>query len=354
MKTNKLLLLFLSIAVLFTSCSDDDPITPAPSSGDYEDGILISHEGNFGQGNASVSFVSYDLMTVENNLFSSVNSTPLGDTAQSMAFNGDFAYIVLNVSNSIEIVNRYTFESVASISTGLNNPRYIAFANGKGYVTNWGDGGVATDDYLAIIDLASNTMTATTISVEEGPEEIIANGGTVYVAHQGGFSQNNIISIIDANFNELSSTILVGDVPNSMQLDDSGNLWVLSGGKPSWTGDETGGRLSKIDTNANNSLTSIEFSATEHPNHLALDNGTLYYYMSGSVFKMANSETTLPTTAEITGLSFYGMTVNNSILYGVDAVDFTSNGIFSAYDLSSNTLSNSTTVNIIPGGIYFN
>jgi hypothetical protein len=353
MNTNKFLLLFLSITLVFTSCSDDD-MAPAPPSGDYFDGILISHEGNFGQGNASVSFVSYDLMTVENNIFSSVNSTPLGDTAQSIAFNGDFAYIVLNVSNSIEIVNRYTFESVASLSTGLNNPRYIAFANGKGYVTNWGDGGVATDDYLAIIDLASNTMSALTISVEEGPEEIIANGGTVYVAHQGGFSQNNVISVVNTSTDLVASTIIVGDVPNSMQLDDSGNLWVLSGGKPSWTGDETGGRLSKINTNANNSLTSTEFSATEHPNHLSMDNGILYYYMSGSVFKMASSETTLPTTAEITGLSFYGMTVNNSILYGVDAVDFTSNGVFSAYDLSSNTLSNTTTVNIIPGGIYFN
>ena len=197
----------------------------------------------------------------------------------------------------------------------------ILLASGrvKRAASNWGDGSVATDDYLAIIDLASNTMSALTISVEEGPEEIIANGGTVYVAHQGGFSQNNVISVVNTSTDVVLATIAVGDVPNSMQLDSSGNLWVLSGGKPSWTGDETGGRLTKIDTNANNSLTSIEFLATEHPNHLALDNGALYYYMSGSVFKMASSETTLPTTAEITGLSFYGMTVNDSILYGVDA-----------------------------------
>ena len=354
MNTKKLALLLLSITFVFTSCSNDDDVNSSPLPlGDYEDGILISHEGNFGQGNASVSFVSFDLQTVENNIYSTVNSNPLGDTAQSIGFTGDLAYIVLNVSNSIEVVDRYTFESVATINTGLNNPRFIAFANGKGYVTNWGDGSVATDDYLAVIDLSSNTLTAQTISVEEGPEEIVASNNTLYVAHQGGFGQNNLISVVDATLDMVSSTLTVGDVPNSMQLDNSGNLWVLAGGKPSWTGDETGGKLSKINT-SDNSITSIDFGATEHPNHLAFDGGSLYYYTSGSVFKMAPSATTLPATAEITGLSFYGMTVNNSVLYGVDAGDFTSNGSLSSYNLSSNTLDATTTVNIIPGGIYFN
>lgn len=352
MNTKKIALLFLSMTILFTSCSDDDMSTPEPL-GDYENGILVSHEGNFGMGNASVSYVSYDLMTVENNIYSGVNSSPLGDTAQSMAFSGDFAYIVLNVSNTIEVVNRYTFESIATIDTGLNNPRYIAFSNGKGYVTNWGDGTVATDDYVAVIDLASHTLNAQTISVAEGPESIVANGNTVYVAHQGGFSQNNVISVINSSSDTVTTTLMVGDVPNSMQLDTAGNLWVLSGGKPLWTGDETAGKLSKIDV-SDNSITNIDFATTEHPKYLALDNGNLYYYMSGDVYKMGTTSSVLPTTADITGLNFYDMTINNSVLYGVDAGNFTDNGTLSAYDLSSNTLINSVTVNIIPGEVYFN
>ncbi|OUS01894.1 hypothetical protein A9Q86_04390 [Flavobacteriales bacterium 33_180_T64] len=353
MNTKKLVFIFLSIAFMFTSCSSDDDITPTEPLGDYENGILISHEGNFGQGNASVSFVSYDLMTTENNIFSAVNSSPLGDTAESIAFEGNFAYIVLNISNTIEIVNRYTFESVGTISTGLNNPRYIAFANGKGYVTNWGDGSVTTDDYLAVIDVMTNTLDAQTIAVAEGPERIVANGNTLYVAHKGGFSQNNIISVVDASSNMVLSTITVGDVPNSLKFDSSGNLWVLSEGKPAWTGDETAGQLSKINT-SNNAITTFNFETSEHPEFLAEENGALYYYMSGSVFKMNSEATTLPTTTELTGLNFYGMTVNNSTLYGVDAVDFTSNGTLSTYDLTSNAIIDSVTLNIIPSEIYFN
>jgi len=353
MNTKKITLLFLSITLIFTSCSNDDDVTPAAPSGDYENGILISHEGDFTAGFGTVSYVSNDLATVENDIFSNVNNRTLGAVAQSITFNGDLAYIIINASNQIEVVNRYTFESVATIDTGLSNPRYMTITNGKGYVTNWGDGSVATDDYIAIIDIANNTIDAQTIAVEEGPEEIIANGNTIYVAHQGGFSQNNIISVIDASSNMISTTIAVGDVPNSLQLDSDGNLWVLAEGKPSWTGDETAGKLSKINT-SDNTVTSMDFGASEHPNYLSLENGTLYFYMAGSVYKMDGSASTLPMSPEFSGVNFYGMTVRDSVLYGVDAVDFTSDGELYVYDLTSNALINSVTLGIIPGGIYFN
>ncbi len=71
MKTKKMGLL-LAIGMLFTSCNNDDDSTVVPR-GDYEDGILVSHEGNFGQGNASVSYLSYDFTVKEDNIFSTVN-----------------------------------------------------------------------------------------------------------------------------------------------------------------------------------------------------------------------------------------------------------------------------------------
>ncbi|WP_407556811.1 YncE family protein [Winogradskyella sp. 4-2091] len=353
MISKKITLLFLSVTLLFTSCNSDDDNNGNESLGDYENGIIVSNEGNFGQGNASITYTSDDLSIIENNVFSAVNGRALGDVAQSIAFNDDLAYIVLNVSNAIEIVNRYTFESVATIDTGLNNPRHIAFANGKGYVTNWGDGGVATDDYVAVIDATTNTMSSQSITVEEGPEKIVANGNTVYVAHQGGYGQNNVISVINAATDVVSTTITVGDVPNSLRLDSDGDLWVLAGGTPSWTGSETGGKLSKIDS-SDYSVTSIDFAGTEHPSFLALENGTLYYYLSGSVYKMDEDDTVLPTSAELTGLSFYGMEVKDNVLYAVDALDYTSNGMLLSYSLSSNEVTNFANTGIIPGGVYFN
>ncbi|MEM7382079.1 MAG: Calx-beta domain-containing protein, partial [Bacteroidota bacterium] len=224
----------------------------------YENGILVMHEGNFFGGNASVSFVSDDLSTSTNSIFTEVNEEALGDTAQSMGFDGDMAYIVVNNSQTVEVVNRFSFESVGTVDAGLLNPRYIAFANGKGYVTNWGDGTDPNDDYVAVIDLTSYTVEST-ISVPEGPEWILANGNTIYVAHQGGFNQNNIVSVIDATTNMTGTPITVADRPNSMQLVGD-ELWVLSGGNPAWTGNETAGQLDKIDTTTNTVDTTFNFA----------------------------------------------------------------------------------------------
>ncbi len=318
----------------------------------FENGIIVLHEGNFFEGNASVSFVSENLFLSADGIFTEVNNAPLGDTAQSMGFDGDLAYIVVNNSQTIEVVDRYTFESVGTVEAGLLNPRYIAFANGKGYVTNWGDGTNPDDDYVAVINLESYTVEST-ITVPEGPEWIVANGNTLYVAHQGGFGQNNIVSVIDASSDTAGTPITVADRPNSMQLVNN-DLWVLSGGNPAWTGNETAGQLDRIDVTTNTIASTFEFAQTEHPNYLSVDGNSLYYLLSGEVFTMDVSATSLPDTAEITGVSFYDMTVNNGRLYGVDAKDFVIEGSLEVYNLSDNSLIKSLEVSIIPGAVYFN
>ncbi|MEM1257206.1 MAG: DUF5074 domain-containing protein [Bacteroidota bacterium] len=318
----------------------------------FENGILVLHEGGFFMGNASVSFVSEDLSMVTNGIFNDINDNALGDTAQSMAFEGDLAYIVVNNSQTVEVVNRYTFESLGTVDEGLLNPRYMAFANGKGYVTNWGDGSNPDDDYIAVINLESLSVEST-IPVPEGPEWILNNEGTIYVAHQGGFGQNNIVSVIDASSNTVGDPITVADRPNSMQL-VNGELWVLSGGNPAFTGNETAGQLDKINVITNTVEDTFEFTQTQHPNYLSVDGNSLYYLLDGNVFKMGVSDNSLPTNAEIMGVSFYDMTVNEGRLYGVDAKDFVSNGSLEVYDLSDNSIIESLEVSIIPGGVYFN
>lgn len=317
-----------------------------------ENGILVLHEGNFFGGNASVSFVTEDLTTVTNGVFIKANAGPLGDVAQSIAFNDGLAYIVVNNSQKIEVVNRFNFESVATIDSGLLNPRYMVFANGKGYVTNWGDGTVADDDYVAVINLDDHTVEST-IAVEEGPEEILANGDMLYVAHRGGFSQNNIVSVIDVATNAIE-TVTVGDVPDTMQFDANGNLWVLCAGVPSFTGNETAGSLVIVDISNNTVSNTFNFGLTEHPEHLSVNGSTLYYYLAGEVFAMEMDATDLPSSPVISGVSFYDMAINEGLLYGTDAKDFASNGSLEIYNLTTNSLVDSKEVSIVPSEVYFN
>lgn len=351
--SSKHVVVFFILTLLGVSCSSDDTDDTVIPEGDYANGILVANEGPFGNGTGTVDFIANGSTTVLSSIYNTVNSDDLGNIVQSIAFTEDKAYIIANVSNRITVVNRYSFEKEASITAGLSNPRYMVIANGKGYITNWGDPVDETDDFIAVVNLETNTVEQS-IEVVFGPEEILARNNKVYVAHQGAYGFNNKVSVIDATTQQLTTTITVGDVPGSMQVDGTGNLWVLSSGKPNYSGEETGGVLSKIDTNADTVISSIGFGTTEHPSRLNLDNSTLYYFLAGGIYKMENSTTSLPTTPVLDGLSFYAMKIHEGKLYGTDAKDYASNGSLTVYDLNTKTELNTFNVGIIPGGIYFN
>ncbi|MFY7743085.1 MAG: YncE family protein [Flavobacterium sp.] len=356
MKFSKLILTALLGSFFLFSCTDDD--NGGNPLGDYDNGVLILNQGGFGNGNASVSYLSEDMNTFQNNIFSLVNpSIILGDTAQDIGFYNDLAYIVLNASNKIEVVNRYTMVHIATISTGLSNPRYIAFANGKGYVTNWGNGTNANDDFIAVLNLSNNSV-ASTISVAEGPEKIIEEDNKLYVAHSGGFNYGNTISVINTSTNTVATTITVGDVPNSLE-EGNGILYVLCGGKSAWSGAESAGKLVKINLSTNTVSSSIDFAeTTDHPSNLVIENNRLFYTLDSDIFRMNLSANTIPTEALFSTTSqgvygVYSFAVENNKIYVGDALDYSSNGKVYVYSLTGALLS-SKTVGVIPAGFYFN
>ncbi len=357
MKLNKLILTAFAGAFFFASCSSDDDSTPiAEPKGDYENGLLILNEGGFNAGDASISFLSEDYV-LENNIFSGVNGgTLLGDTGQDIGLNGDYAYIVVNNSHKIEVVNRYTFEKVVTITTGLDNPRYIAFSGTKGYVTNWGDPTDTTDDYVAVLDLNTNTITSN-IGVAEGPEAIVENNGKLYVAHKGGYGFGNTVSVINASSSAFETAITVGDVPNSLVI-NSGKLYVMSEGLPAWAGTETGGQLIAIDLSNNSISGSYAFGETAHPTNLVIEDNKLYYTVDDGVYSMDATAATLPTapiftTTEQGVYGVYSFAVEDDKVYVGDALDYNSNGKVYIYSLTG-TLEQTFTVGVIPAGFYFN
>ncbi|MEO8774074.1 MAG: DUF5074 domain-containing protein [Gelidibacter sp.] len=342
MNIKKQLVFALSLIFLSFSCSNDDDNTQSAPKGAYDNGIIISHEGAFSTGFGTVSYVSNDFSTVENNIFSNVNGRPLGTVAQSMAFNGDLAYIVINGSNQIEVVNRYTFKSVATIDSGLSNPRYMTISNGKGYVSNWGEFVPSDDDYIAVVDLAKNEVISK-INSSYLPEELVAKNNKIYVA-TGIFGYGDKVDVINSTTDQLEQSITVGNSPNSLQFDSKGDLWVLSSEN-----------LIKIGTASNTVSQTINLvEGVSSPSDLSFDSGNFYFYAGGSVYKMNETSTTFPTTPEFSNVNFYDMNVRNGYLYGLDAGDFSSNGLLKVYDLSSKKETQSITLNVIPGEVYFN
>jgi len=352
MKIRILLLAFLSFYLF--SCSDDDDTSIQEPLGDFQNGFLITNQGPFGSGFGTVSFLDVSLTEVENNIFQTVNDgNNLGNVVNDIGFTNELAYVVANVSNLVTVVDRFTFEEVDVIDNGFNNPRRFVAVGDKGYVSNWGDGADPNDDYIAVIDLTSNTM-ITTIPVPEGPERIATNGTDIYVAHQGGFGVNNIISVIDTTIDEVSTSITVGDVPNSMQLDGEGNLWVLAAGSPAFTGVETGGSISVIDLTSNEVTETFNFEMTEHPSALNIENDTVYYFLAGGVYQDDRVGFNITDTPILEGVNFFNMRVVENNILGVNAADFASNGSLEVYDLATLTLVNSFGLGIVPDQIFIN
>ncbi|MBL7559396.1 YncE family protein [Olleya sp. YSTF-M6] len=355
MKLNKLAILALSISLAFTSCSNDDDstVTVEPIL-EYVNGIIITEEGNFTNGTGAISFVSNDLEYVENTVFENVNEETLGNLVQSMAFDGSLGYIIENGSNALKVVNRYTFQAITTISSGLDNPRYMTVVNGKGYITNWGDGNDETDDYVAVLDLNTNTFVSQ-IPVAFGPEAIVSLNDNIYVAHQGGFTQNNQLTVINAVSDEVITTLTVGDVPNSLQIDESDTLWVLCGGNPNHTANETDGALYKINTSTNTITSSITFDEGLHPSNLYYDTNNLYYGLSGDVYKMSSAESTLPEIAEFSVSNLYDFSVRGNQLFALDHNVYSSETSYlKVFSLDTNSEIKSIDLGPFAGEVYFN
>lgn len=359
MKANQLIFSLLFFSIIFTSCSDDDNVIEEEVI-NYSNGIIISSEGNWGDKDGSISYVSDDLSSLATNfIYTGENGVQLGSLIQSIAFDEENAYIVLDDAQSVVVVDKYTFKQKATI-TGFVNPRYMAIIGDKGYVTNWGATTFTdNDDYLAVIDLTTNTLEAETISLSYGVEQIIASDDKLYVTHKGAWSSNNIVSVVDVNNGNAVTEIEVNDTPDDIVFDDAGNLIVLCEGNTIYNADWsvagiTTAGISFIDTTSNSVTKSIEFAENDNATYLDYDNGSVYYYQSSAskVFEVEETATAIATEGIEVG-SIYGMSVRNSELFTVSYA-FTSLSQLKVYDINTEEEIYSSAVGLGASKIYFN
>lgn len=207
--------IFLCLTI---QCTEDEP---APDSAD----IIIVNEGNFGQGNGSLSLYDRATDRVENNVFTQVNDGRSPEASvQSVTLADGTAFIVCNTTDKIEIADAATLEAIRAPleDPGLVSPRYLAVSGNKAYVSVWGpfDNNFAlTESKVAVIDLSDYSIIRY-IDVAPGPEGIIAVDNQVFVAN----SFSNVITVIDTNTDEVTEEIILEGSPRLLALDNN-ELW---------------------------------------------------------------------------------------------------------------------------------
>ncbi len=350
MKLNNFFLVALSLSLLFScSKSDDEIITPIIPV-EYENGVFILNEGASGQG--SVSFLSNDLSKFTQDVYGSANGSDLfGKYVQSIFFNGDNAYIIAGGSNKINVVNRKTFKLVAKIETGLKRPRYGVVKDGKAYITNAGNYSSEnpngnTDDYIAVINLATN-LVESNITINATASRILLENGKLYITEP---YNNDKVLVVNTTTNTLETPINIGLDGDTMEVKD-GVLYVLQGGYP--------GKISKIKL-ADKSITEVNFpTELDGAKNLDIYEDKIFYTVDASIYVMNLTATTAATTPLFTYISTseygksYGFAVRNNRIFIADGGDFTANSKAYIYSLTG-TLQKELTVGVGPNGFYFN
>jgi hypothetical protein len=346
----KKLAILISLLTLIVSCKKSEERSIGSFMTGY--GVFIVNEGKFTAGNGSLSFYSYDSTKIYNDLFSVVNGRPLGDVPNSIQINGDRAYVVVNNSGKIEVINKSNLESVATIA-GLISPRNIGFVNSsKAYVTSM------YSDSLIILDLNDNSISGY-INLRRSSESIIISGDKAYAANWVGGHE---VMIIDNSADEVIDSIEVGIEPESMAIDHNNMLWVLCNGgwtlgNGGWTR-ENFAELDGINTATSTLERHILFpDKLASPTSLSIDgSGETLYYLQSGIRRISITAAQLPLEPYITdsGHNFYKLGINpvNGDIFVTDAVDFQQNGSILIYS-ADGTLVTSQSADIIPGSVCF-
>jgi YVTN family beta-propeller protein len=324
MKPLRFTLLSALCAGLIASC--DDPETD--TKGNFETGVFVVNEGNFNDADGTVSFFNLADKNVTLDLFGSVNSgRALGDVVQSMALTGDEAYVVVNNSNKVEIVNANTFEAIHTL-TGVKLPRYFTAANGKGYLTEW----VSFEDpgRVSVIDLATHEVLET-ITTDFGTENIIYTSNKLFVSN----SFTNTITVINPVTNKVVNTLEVQSSPGEFVVDSQNKLWVICGGN--YEGND--GALVQLDPVEEAVVKTVPLPINV-PAKMATDatKSFLYYYKGKSVYKISIAATAAPADAWLTvnaATNLYSIGIDDEagLIYLSDSKNFSGNGTAYRYTL---------------------
>jgi len=274
----KLMAMLVAVPFVLTACDkDDDPeVTPTPAppvEPDYsvdsdKQGIYVFNSGNEGMSiEGSLSFINFSQKAVTNGLFKAKNGRSLGMTVQNGAIWNNKLYVAVYGSNTIEVMDKVTTESIKQIKLGEVDglPRYV-LADAKYFYVY-----VSTQTgYVLRINPETDVVDGT-VKVGPNPEEMVILNNFLYVVNsdglnwENGYADGKSISKIDLSTFKEVKKIEIGINPTRIVTDGT-NVYALSMGDYG----ATPSSIWKIDANDNATDTGI--GAT----WLAVSNGVLY------------------------------------------------------------------------------
>lgn len=341
----RLLYLALAGATLLPGCKKDEPDNK-PTGVLPNNAVLVLNEGNYTFGNASLNLFDPATEEVTENIFTANTGRPLGDVAQSVTVVNDMAYIVVNNSGKIEVLDLTTMTEVATI-VGLTSPRYmLPLGDGRAYVSD------LYSNTIQVIDLSSNSVTGS-ITLSGWTEQMVLAGNKAYICNYDSLR----VEVIDITTDTKIKHIDLNAPASSIAMDATGNIWVLA--EKDLEGNTA--LLARIDTASADMNGSMAFGNDESPSDLTLSpNGDTFYFLMDGVRKFStnslpSSTADMPVLIADNGRTLYALGINKAgdRIYLADALDYNQKGTVLVYDASSYMETTSFKAGVIPGAFLF-
>ncbi len=314
-------LFWVLVLPIFAGCRKDKPAPPDKTTADLAGahGVYITNEGNFQWGNATVSWFDPATGEAVEDLYAPANGTGVGDVCQSMFLHNGKAYLVVNNSGKVVVVNKDNFAEQATI-TGLTSPRYfLPVGSNKGYVTE------LFGNKIRVLDLDVNAIAAN-IAFPGVGQELVMAGGKVFVTNES----KRYLYVVDPVADVITDSVAVSRGGNSLALGAHGKVWLACSG-----GGGTSAAIYRIDPGSLQVEASFNIPSPGKPWRLRANAaGDTLYYLNGGVYQMPADATTLPTApfSAAAGRNLYALGVApDGAVYVADAVDHVQRAVVYRY-----------------------
>ncbi len=343
--------LILSAFIFLTLSCDKEEIGPQyvdEAGGERvvtgKNAIYVVNEGNFQDGNASMTRVLPSNGDVTQRVFEKWTGRPLGDVGQSITLFDEKFFIVVNNSGKIEVIGAGPQRKDVGTIDGLTSPReFLGMNPQKAYVTD------LYADRIHIVN-PSSLQVIGGIPTDGWCEAIHEKDGKVFVTNM----DRARLDLIDPFQDAITDSLELREQPNSMVEDSNGKLWVLCDGGF----EEEKAALYRIDPQNFQVEEEFIFSdITMSPSDLAIspDRSTLYY-LQGGVHRMSVQASSLPSNELIPEGQgqFYNLEVagDQERVFVTDAKDYVQKGSLYRFQNDGTPIDTFET-GIIPNDLHF-
>ena len=344
----------IGMTFLLFGCRSN-PTAPPVETPVTATGIFVVNEGNFMRGNSTLTLYLPDSAKAYQDVFTSANGRPLGDTGNDIAVFAGKVYVVVSGSQKIEVISATDQKSVGTlVLSGQRNPYKLAIvSDARAYVTN------LSDTTVTSFNPSTLQIIADRIRVGKNPQGIAYANGKIYVCNSG-FGFDSTVTVLNATTGSLIKTIVAGDSPSEIGVGANNEVFVKCDGRSDY-GDptkDTPGSLVAINSDndviINKAILSL--STFGHPGRMAVGAKGHGFFVSKSgiqQFRLSNSLIEINVTL-ISPLVAYGLTLDDSanLLYATDARDYVQNGEVLIFDLQGAQKAKFP-AGVIPGAIAF-